>query len=52
MIALLSKAIEAAGVDHLHPFRPVRVQVPTIATMVPRRAFTGVKRVRNEVSFR
>ena len=51
-IALLSKAIEAAGASIISThFTWHESQVPTIATMVPRRAFTGVtKRVRNEVS--
>jgi 2,4-dienoyl-CoA reductase (NADPH2) len=51
-IALLSKALEAAGVSIISThFTWHESQVPTIATMVPRRAFTGVtRRVRNEVS--
>ena len=51
-IALLSKAIEAAGASMISThFTWHESRVPTIATMVPRRAFTGVtKRVRNEVS--
>ena len=51
-IALLSKAIEAAGASMISThFTWHESQVPTIATMVPRRAFTGVtKRVRDEVS--
>ena len=51
-IALLSKAIETAGASMISThFTWHESQVPTIATMVPRRAFTGVtKRVRNEVS--
>lgn len=51
-IALLSKAVEAAGVSMISThFTWHESQVPTIATMVPRRAFTGVtRRVRNEVS--
>ena len=51
-IALLSTAIEAAGASMISThFTWHESQVPTIATMVPRRAFTGVtKRVRDEVS--
>ena len=51
-IALLSKALEAAGVSIISThFTWHESQVPTIATMVPRRAFTGVtRRVRNEVT--
>ena len=51
-IALLSKAVEAAGASMISThFTWHESQVPTIATMVPRRAFTGVtKRVRDEVS--
>ena len=51
-IALLSKSLEAAGVSMISThFTWHESQVPTIATMVPRRAFTGVtRRVRNEVS--
>ena len=51
-IALLAKAVEAAGASMISThFTWHESQVPTIATMVPRRAFTGVtKRVRNEVS--
>ena len=51
-IALLAKAVEAAGASMISThFTWHESQVPTIATMVPRRAFTGVtKRVRDEVS--
>lgn len=51
-IALLSRAIETAGASIISThFTWHESQVPTIATMVPRRAFTSVtKRVRNEVS--
>jgi 2,4-dienoyl-CoA reductase (NADPH2) len=51
-IAVLSKAVEAAGASMISThFTWHESQVPTIATMVPRRAFTGVtKRVRDEVS--
>jgi len=51
-IALLSKAVEAVGASMISThFTWHESQVPTIATMVPRRAFTGVtKRVRDEVS--
>ena len=41
-IALLSKAVEAAGASMISThFTWHESQVPTIATMVPRRAFTG-----------
>ena len=51
-IALLSKAIEAAGASIISThFTWHESQVPTIATMVPRAAFTSVTaRVRKEVS--
>ena len=51
-IALLAKAVEQAGASMISThFVWHEAQVPTIATMVPRRAFTGVtKRVRGEVS--
>jgi len=51
-IALLAKAVEKAGASMISThFVWHEAQVPTIATMVPRRAFTGVtKRVRGEVS--
>ena len=51
-IALLAKAVERAGASMISThFVWHEAQVPTIATMVPRRAFTGVtKRVRGEVS--
>jgi 2,4-dienoyl-CoA reductase (NADPH2) len=51
-IALLAKAAEQAGASMISThFVWHEAQVPTIATMVPRRAFTGVtKRVRGEVS--
>ena len=51
-VALLAKAVEQAGASMISThFVWHEAQVPTIATMVPRRAFTGVtKRVRSEVS--
>jgi 2,4-dienoyl-CoA reductase (NADPH2) len=51
-IALLAKAVEQAGASMISThFVWHEAQVPTIATMVPRRAFTGVtKRVRGVVS--
>ncbi|MGB0479200.1 MAG: NADPH-dependent 2,4-dienoyl-CoA reductase, partial [Parvibaculales bacterium] len=51
-VALLARELEKVGVSMISThFTWHESQVPTIATMVPRRAFTGVtKRVRDEVS--